>query len=68
MKKNNKSKICGIIGIILGILSPIVGIILGTIGLSITKQEGKEDRDKILNIVAIGVSIFMWMVNLVLIL
>lgn len=44
-------------------LSPVIGVILGTIGLSITKDKKHKDRDITLNIIGIGVSIIVWMVS-----
>jgi len=64
MKKTSKR--LGIIGIIAGLFSPIIGIILGVIGLSISKDEKHRDRDVILNISAIGVSIISWIVTIML--
>jgi len=54
------SKILGIVGLCSGWLFPIAGLTLGIIGLSIKKEKGKEDRDRILNILSIVLSIFAW--------
>ena len=56
------SKVLGIIGLVLGILSPLVGFILGGIGIGLTSKGRKaHDQEAInvggLNIFAIGVSI-----------
>jgi len=54
------SKILGIVGLCSGWLFPIAGLTLGIIGVSIKKEKGKEDRDRILNILSIVLSIFAW--------
>jgi len=56
------SKILGIVGLCSGWLFPIAGLTLGIIGLSIKKEKGKEDRDRILNILSIVLSIFAWII------
>ncbi len=58
------SKNLGILGIVISLLSPFIGIILGIIGLSIQKEEGHQDRDTVLNILAIGVGVLMWFIGL----
>ena len=54
------SRNLGIVGIIFGILLPFLGMVLGIIGLSINKEDGYKNRDIILNITAIAVSILCW--------
>lgn len=48
------SKTLGILGICFGWFIPLFGIIFGIIGLSISKEEGHESRDQILNIISLG--------------
>ena len=54
------SKILAVIGICLGWLIPIAGVTLGIVGLVIRKQEGREARDKILNVISIGLAVIFW--------
>lgn len=60
MKKNKASKILGILSLCTGWIVPIAGLTLAIIGLSIKKEKGKENRDKILNIAGLIISILSW--------
>jgi hypothetical protein len=57
------SKVLGILGIIFAFFVPLVGLILGIIGISVKKE--KRDRDIILNVLAIGLSVLMWFLTFV---
>ena len=66
-KENCKTaKTFGIISIIVALLLPFVGIILAIIGLNVTREEGKEDRDLILNWIGIGIAIANMLIAVIL--
>lgn len=66
-KENCKTaKTFGIVSIITAILLPFVGIILAIIGLNVTREEGKEDRDLILNWIGIGIALVNMLITIVL--
>ena len=61
-EKSRASMILGVLSIISGLVVPVLGATLGIIGLSIKKEKGKEDRDKVLNIVGICLSVVSAMI------
>jgi len=64
-KENCKtSMIFGIMAIILAIFSPIIGAVLGIIGLNVSREQGKEDRDLILNWIGIGIALLNFFIAL----
>lgn len=55
-----ESRNYGIMGIVIGVvLNPIAGIVIGIIGLCVTKEEGHSRRDITLNVLAIVLSFLM---------
>ena len=54
------SLVFGILSLVVAIFLPLVGVILGIIGLNVTREKGHEDRDLILNWLGIGLSIVAW--------
>ena len=67
------SLVLGIIGIVFAFLVPIVGIILGIIAVVLANKERKVEKNGqntggfICGIVAIILSVVMWIVNIVII-
>ena len=61
--------ILGIIGIVFGLIIPLFGIIIGIIGLvqSLRQTNPLSKRARILNIIAIGVSIIWWIASIILV-
>ena len=55
------SKVLGILSICTGWIIPLLGLVLSIIGLSISKEKGKESRDKTLNIIGLVESIAAWL-------
>lgn len=65
-KPRKVSMVMGIVGICVGlIVSPLIGVVLGVVGLSIKKQEDKETRDIVLNTLAICAGIVSFIINLI---
>jgi len=58
------SMVFGIISMILALFSPVVGVVLGIIGLNVTREQGKEDRDLILNWIGIGIALLNFFIAL----
>lgn len=58
------SMVFGIISIILALFSPVIGIVLGVIGLNVTREENKEDRDLALNWIGIGIALLNFFIAL----
>lgn len=55
-----KSNVCGILGVIFSLLIPIAGLILGIIALS------RKERTQALGIIAIVVSVINWLIAIAL--
>ena len=53
-----KKNVCGIIGIIVGFFIPLAGVILGAIALE------RGEKTKAIGIIAICLSVVMWLVNI----
>jgi len=56
MEKENKSNVCGIVGLCIGWSMPLVGIILGIIALA------KKEPTKALGILSIIESVIFWII------
>ena len=66
-KVKNSSVVLGTLGIILGILlSPLVGVVLGIIGLSIKKNPENYNKAITLNVLAIVLSVVTWFITIIL--
>lgn len=57
-EQKQKSNTCGIIGIPLGFFIPLAGLVLGIIALH------RKEKTQAIGIVAICVSVVMWIVNI----
>ena len=71
-EKKKTARNLGILSIVLGLLSPIVRLILGIIGLVLANSHEKQSglvykTEKILNIVGIVISVLNWIAALVMI-
>ena len=70
-EKKKASLVLSILSIVLGLPSPIVGLILGIGGLVMANSSQKESgldfqRERILSIVGIVVSVLSWIVDIAL--
>jgi hypothetical protein len=61
------SRNLGIASIVLSFLSPLPSIICGVAGLKSQKEKGKEERDRIINWIGIGMAIMSWIYSVMII-
>ena len=62
-KSKTLSKTLGTLSIIMAIFFPLAGIVLGIIGLCVQKDGRHHDRDIVLNIIGIILSISVWTIS-----
>lgn len=57
VNKNDKGNTCGILGVVFSFILPLVGLVLGVISLA------RGERNSSLGIIAIVVSVLMWVLG-----
>jgi hypothetical protein len=67
-KHGTLSRNLGIASIILAFISPIASVVCGVVGLKSQKEKGKEERDRIINWIGIGMAIMSWIYSVMILL